>query len=91
MNPDQTGVREAIEDECERIAQILQFKNDAYGNSVFDPLRVFSSVNWEEAINVRIDDKLSRIVRGHAAGEDAELDLIGYLILKRVGKALDKN
>jgi hypothetical protein len=33
---------------------------------------------------VRIDDKMSRLVRGEAAGEDVELDLIGYLILKRV-------
>ena len=64
---------------------MLLSKNANYGNSVFDPIRVFSRADWLEAINVRCDDKLSRIARGNSAGEDAELDLIGYLILKRVG------
>jgi hypothetical protein len=30
---------------------------------------------------VRIDDKLSRIARGQAAGEDVILDLAGYLAI----------
>ena len=33
---------------------------------------------------VRIDDKLSRLAKGPQAGEDAVLDLIGYLVLLRV-------
>lgn len=38
-------------------------------------------------INIRMDDKLSRIARGDGSGnEDAELDLLGYLILKRAIK-----
>ena len=40
-------------------------------------------------MNVRIDDKLSRIARGREyAGDDTELDLIGYLVLRRVARAL---
>jgi len=39
-----------------------------------------------EQIKVRIDDKLSRIMRGENAGEDVEIDLAGYLILLRVAK-----
>ena len=35
---------------------------------------------------MRIDDKLSRLARGRAAGEDVTLDLIGYLILLRVAE-----
>ena len=84
--PPDNLVAALITDECEQIAELLRGKNAAYGNSVFDPMRVFSESGWEEAIDVRIDDKLSRIARGSAAGEDAELDLIGYLILKRVGR-----
>lgn len=83
-----TNVQVAIEDMCLEIATLLIGKNRAYGNSIFDPMRVFSKASWEEAVNVRCDDKLSRLARGEAAGEDAELDLIGYLILKRVGKRL---
>lgn len=75
---------ELIDSECENIKQMLIAKNQAYGNSFSDPVRIFSRVTPEEGLNIRIDDKLSRIARGKNAGEDAELDLIGYLILKRV-------
>jgi len=38
-----------------------------------------------------LDDKLSRIMRGHEFGEeDVEFDLVGYLVLKRVAKKLQK-
>jgi hypothetical protein len=73
-----------IEYECLEIAEMLKDKNRAYGNSFADPVRIFSTATPEEGLNIRIDDKLSRIARGQNAGEDAELDLIGYLILKRV-------
>ena len=75
---------ELIDSECENIKQMLIAKNQAYGNSFADPVRIFSTATPEDGLNIRIDDKLSRIARGQNAGEDAELDLIGYLILKRV-------
>ena len=37
---------------------------------------------------MRLDDKLSRIARGQAAGEDVTLDLIGYLVLLRLAERL---
>ena len=82
-------IPEHIEIECENIKQMLLQKNRAYGNSFADPVRIFSQVSPEEGLNIRIDDKLSRIARGQSAGEDAELDLIGYLVLKRVLRQLD--
>jgi len=69
---------------CLGIAKFLIQKNAAYGNSALDPLRVFSKSSTDEQIRVRMDDKLSRIARGELAGEDAELDLLGYLILMLV-------
>ena len=40
-----------------------------------------------EQIDVRLDDKLSRIMSGQGdEDEDVEQDIIGYLILKRVAK-----
>jgi hypothetical protein len=71
---------------CDEIKDVLLQKNSAYGDSAINPLRVFSRADSIEQINVRIDDKLSRIARGSNAGEDTELDLIGYLVLKRVAK-----
>jgi len=81
--PNLLEMEDAIKQVTDEIRDMLLAKNKAYGNSTADPLRIFSKVNSVEQINVRMDDKLSRIARGSAAGEDAEWDLIGYLILKR--------
>lgn len=75
--------------ECDAIKSMLLAKNKAYGNSALEPLRVFSSADTVEQIRVRIDDKLSRIKRGAAAGEDVVLDLIGYLVLLRVAARMN--
>ena len=83
---------ELIDVECENIKQMLLQKNRAYGNSFADPVRIFSKATPEEALLIRIDDKLSRIARGQDAGEDTILDLIGYLVLLRVlHRAEDKS
>lgn len=73
--------------ECDAIKDMLIAKNRAYGDSAISPVRVFSRASAEEQILVRIDDKLSRIQRGHEhADDDTVLDLIGYLILLRVAR-----
>jgi len=78
-----------ISDECDALKAMLIAKNVAYGASAFEPLRIFSRADPVEQLNVRIDDKLSRIARGREfAGDDTELDLIGYLVLRRVARAL---
>lgn len=79
--------QEAIRQECDAIKEFLLAKNRAYGNSFADPIGCFSKGSAHEQLNVRIDDKLSRIMRGDMtefSAEDTLLDLIGYLILKRV-------
>ena len=72
---------------CEEVKELLLSKNRKYGNSALEPVRIFSKASASEAILVRMDDKLSRIVSGQADdNEDAFLDLLGYLILWRVSK-----
>lgn len=79
------SLRERIIDCCVEIKELLLEKNTAYGNSAFEPVNIFCQLPSEEQLNVRIDDKLSRIrCGGTYKSEDTELDLIGYLILKRV-------
>jgi hypothetical protein len=78
---------ELIDRECENIKALLIAKNKAYGNSFADPINIFSQATPEDQINVRIDDKLNRIKKGQETDlvpEDTIIDLIGYLILKRV-------
>ena len=79
-------VRQA-ESICKGIFHMLCDKNAAYGNSALDPVRIFSRASVDEQLNVRADDKLSRIKRGHeVAGENDIIDLIGYLIIKLIAK-----
>ena len=67
---------------CLDVAHMLKEKNESYGNSALDPVRVFSKASSIEQICVRIDDKLSRIKRGNNKfNEDTIKDLIGYLVL----------
>ena len=71
---------------ADEIVALLIEKNAAYGNSALDPVRVFSRASVVEQLLVRIDDKLSRLARGSAAGEDVEMDLLGYLLILRVAR-----
>lgn len=83
-------VADLIRDICLDVQDLLIEKNRKYGNSALNPLRIFSRADPIEAINVRIDDKLSRIKnRQTDDDEDPELDLIGYLVLKQVARRLD--
>ena len=85
-------VKYYIKNTCDEIKELLLKKNEAYGNSAADPVKIFSKVGALEQINIRIDDKLSRMKRGtEFQGDDTELDLIGYLILKRALKTFQKN
>ncbi len=72
--------------ECDALKEMLLEKNRAYGDSALDPMRIFSKADPVEQILVRIDDKLSRLKRGHTGGEDVERDLLGYLILLRIAR-----
>ena len=77
---------------CDDIRDLLLKKNQAYGNSALEPIRVFSKANSCEQILVRIDDKLNRIKQGVNFLEDEDVlqDLIGYLILLKVWKKLNE-
>ena len=81
----QENVKKEILAQVKAVAEMLIEKNKKYGNSAIQPKRIFSKASPVEQINVRIDDKLSRIANQQInEDEDAEFDLIGYLILKRV-------
>ena len=81
-----SNTQELIKKECDYIKAFLLKKNRDYGDSAINPIRVFSRADSIEQINVRLDDKLSRINNQNEKeiNEDTELDLIGYLILKRI-------
>lgn len=65
------------------VIDLLQLKSTAYRDSAFERSGILSQVVPAEALLIRADDKIRRIKHGdrNALGEDAMLDLIGYLIL----------
>lgn len=72
---------------CDSIRDMLLDKNESYGNSALDPVRIFSDADADEQLLVRIDDKLSRIMCGNEyVGDDDITDLIGYLILLKIAR-----
>lgn len=90
--PGNPQVESLIRVECDAIADLLISKNRRYGNSALEPVRIFSRASVVEQILVRIDDKLSRLAKGAGDGgpdEDTVMDLIGYLVLLRVARAVD--
>ena len=78
---------------CDDIKELLIYKNRKYGNSALKPCRVFSKSSPVEQLLVRIDDKLNRIMQGVGLLEDDEdviNDLIGYLVLLKIGMHEEK-
>ena len=69
---------------------LLVHKNQAYGDSALNPLRVFSKASLKEQLLVRLDDKVSRLARGSAAGEDVAADMLGYLLLVSIAEKRER-
>ena len=78
---------------CDDIKELLLYKNQQYGDSALNPSRIFSKSSAVEQLLVRIDDKLNRIKKGAglvATDEDVIQDLIGYLVLLKIGLNKEK-
>ena len=81
----QEQFQEDLDKVLTKIRTILRDKNRKYGDAALNPSQTFGRSDPIELINVRMDDKLSRIRnRQNEDDEDPELDLIGYLLLKQI-------
>jgi len=88
-----TGTQIEIACVCDDIKELLLYKNQQYGDSALNPSRIFSKSNAVEQLLVRIDDKLNRIKKGAglvSTDEDVIQDLIGYLVLLKIGLNKEK-
>lgn len=85
-------IRDSIITVCDELKDLLLRKNRSYGSSFADPVRIFAKgLPADVQILVRIDDKLSRLMRGtDEMDENTTIDLIGYLILWHVLQELNK-
>jgi hypothetical protein len=83
-----TETQSEITKVCDDVKELLLYKNKKYGDSALNPCRIFSKASAVEQLLVRIDDKLNRIQKGAGlldADEDTIMDLIGYLVLLKIG------
>ena len=88
------GVELLIDEKCDDLKHMLLRKNQQYGDSALNPIRIFSTSSTDEQLRVRIDDKLSRLSRGDDSLEsdnDIINDLIGYSVLLSIHKDLHQN
>ena len=71
---------------CDDIKNLLLQKNQKYGDSAINPIRILSKASATEQLLVRIDDKLNRIKQGNILEDDEDVvsDLIGYFILLKI-------
>lgn len=77
--------QQLIREVCRELADFLIEKNNSYGDSAIEPIRIFSSAGPVEQIRVRMDDKLNRIINGKTYPGDNDLkDLVGYWVLEQV-------
>lgn len=84
-------VKTSICAECSLLSDILVSKNSNYGNSVYQD-QLFSQVSQEEALWIRLGDKIRRLIalrngEKDRVGEsinDTLADVAGYAILLRI-------
>jgi hypothetical protein len=65
---------------------LLQYKNNKYGNSGLEPLKIFNKVDATTGLLQRIDDKIARIKNSEKLRKNDVADLMGYLTLLCVTK-----
>lgn len=68
------------------IKETLIQKNKKYGNAALVPLNVFYKGTASNSIEIRLDDKLSRILNSKEVRKNDLFDIIGYLILLNISK-----
>lgn len=80
-----------IEMVCDDLKNMLLEKNRKYGDSALSPINIFFRGSADDALRVRMDDKISRIANQQPdEDEDPYDDLAGYLVLYKVSKIKQK-
>lgn len=83
--------QDAIRTACEEMCAFLQEKNRSYQGSAFRDISYCGrAIRAEDTVDTRIVDKIRRLQSNDPSfdGEDAEKDLLGYLLIKQALKIL---
>lgn len=83
--------KEKIKEICDNISDLLIYKNQKYGNSALEPQNIFYKGDTENALLIRLDDKIGRIINNTDGIRINDVcDIIGYLVLYLVFKKVSK-
>lgn len=83
--------KEKISDICDSLKELLQYKNEKYGNAALEPLNTFYKGNAQNGILIRLDDKLSRIKNSKEELRTNDImDIMGYLVLLAISVGITK-
>lgn len=74
--------RGAITKQCDEIKDGLLKHHEKWGTSIFRPVTILSAVSAEDALRIRIDDRIKKLQKAETKDQERELvdDLIGYLV-----------
>lgn len=75
-----------VADTCHELKKFLLVKNERYGDSALKPVKIFSKGDASDKIDIRMDDKMSRIIESDEQRMNDFVDLTGYLVLKCIDK-----
>lgn len=82
-----SSTQQKIIDLCDKIAHLLVYKNQKYGDSAIHPKNIFYKGDSENSILIRLDDKISRIINNTDGIRINDIvDIIGYLVLLLIAK-----
>lgn len=84
-------MNEKIMEIVDAIKKLLLEKNKRYGNSALNPQNIFYKGDSTQSIEIRLDDKLSRIKNnnGNLRVNDVS-DIIGYCVLLLISMGATK-
>ncbi len=79
-------MEEKIRKYCAELADFLVEKDKSYGSAITEPLNIFAEdMSPIDIVNVRLDDKVKRIMYGNEyPNDDTPKDFIGYYLFKLI-------
>lgn len=83
---DNLNTREKIEKFNMNFANFLKEKNKRYGDSALNAVKIFSKIETENQICIRLDDKINRVINGKELKKNDICDILGYLELLCIQK-----
>lgn len=88
----EAGMEKRITEIMEAMEHLLIEKNKRYGNSALEPQNIFYKGSAEEAIFIRLDDKLSRVKANINVVPRVNdvCDIIGYCTLLLISMGVTK-